>query len=51
MANPYEIDDASEVLHRALTMPDDEKEVRMAHLRSREKIYDVDHWMRSFLKV
>ncbi|ODN04256.1 Bifunctional trehalose-6-phosphate synthase/phosphatase [Orchesella cincta] len=48
--NPYELDDAAEVLHRALSMPKDEREVRMSHLRKRERTYDVDYWMKSFLK-
>ena len=51
MVNPYELDDAAEALHRALTMPKDEREVRMSHLRHREKINDVNYWMKSFLKV
>lgn len=51
LVNPYELDDAAEVLHRALSMPLDEREVRMSYLRKREKTYDVNHWMRSFLKV
>lgn len=49
--NPYELDDAAEVLHRALSMPEDEREVRMSHLRKRERTNDVDHWMKTFLKV
>lgn len=36
---------------RALTMPEDERTLRMNYLRRREKIYDVDYWMRSFLKA
>lgn len=51
LVNPYQLHDAAEVLHRALSMPEDEREVRMSHLRNRERIYDVDHWMKSFLKV
>jgi len=51
MVNPYELDDAAEALHRALTMPKDEREVRMSHLRHREKINDVNYWMKSFLKA
>lgn len=49
--NPYEIDDAAEVIHRALTMPEDERILRMSRLRSREQECDVNHWMRSFLKA
>lgn len=51
LVNPYELDDAAEALHRALTMPLDEREVRMSYLKKREKTNDVSHWMRSFLKV
>lgn len=39
------------VLARALRMPADEREVRMNALRNREKVNDVDHWMKSFLKA
>lgn len=51
ICNPYELDDAAEVIHRALTMPEDERTLRMNHLRRRERIHDVDHWMKSFLKA
>lgn len=51
ICNPYELVDAADTLHRALTMPDDEKILRMMCLRRREQIHDVDHWMQSFLKA
>lgn len=51
ICNPYEIDDAAEVIHRALTMPEDERTLRMNHLRRRERDHDVNHWMKSFLKA
>ncbi|GLV40015.1 Trehalose-6-phosphate synthase 1 [Carabus blaptoides fortunei] len=51
LCNPYEMDAAAEVIHRALTMPEDERTLRMNYLRRREKLNDVDHWMRSFLKA
>lgn len=51
VCNPYEIDDAAEVIHRALTMPEDERTLRMNYLRRREKVHDVNYWMRSFLKA
>jgi len=51
LVNPYDLDDAAEVLNRALCMPADEREVRMSYLRKREKTYNVSYWMRSFLKV
>ena len=51
LVNPYEIGNVAKVLHRALQMPKDERELRMNSLRNREKIHDVDFWMRSFLKA
>ncbi|CAG5099795.1 Similar to tpsp: Bifunctional trehalose-6-phosphate synthase/phosphatase (Thermoproteus tenax (strain ATCC 35583 / DSM 2078 / JCM 9277 / NBRC 100435 / Kra 1)) [Cotesia congregata] len=51
ICNPYEIDEAAEVIHRALTMPEDERTLRMNYLRRRERIYDVNYWMKSFLQV
>uniref|UniRef100_A0A7M5XCU2 Trehalose-6-phosphate synthase n=1 Tax=Clytia hemisphaerica TaxID=252671 RepID=A0A7M5XCU2_9CNID len=47
--NPYEIDSVAKELDRALSMPDDEREVRMNALRAREKVTDVDFWMKRFL--
>ena len=35
--NPYEMDQTAEMMHRALTMPLDERQVRMTHLQQREK--------------
>lgn len=51
ICNPYEIHAAAEVIHRALTMPEDERTLRMNYLRRREKLHDVDFWMKSFLKA
>lgn len=51
LCNPYEIYDAAEVIHRALTMPEDERKLRMSRLIRRERENDVNHWMRSFLKA
>lgn len=51
ICNPYELDDAAEVIHRALIMPEDERIVRMNHLRRREQLNDVDSWMKNFLKA
>ncbi|PNF32258.1 hypothetical protein B7P43_G17687 [Cryptotermes secundus] len=50
ICNPYEINEAAEVLHRALTMPEDERTLRMNSLRRREKANDVNFWMKSFMK-
>uniref|UniRef100_V5G5Y4 Alpha,alpha-trehalose-phosphate synthase (UDP-forming) n=1 Tax=Anoplophora glabripennis TaxID=217634 RepID=V5G5Y4_ANOGL len=51
ISNPYEIDDASEIIHRALTMPEDERILRMNYLRRREKLNDVNYWTKSFLSA
>jgi len=51
LVNPYEVGTVAAVLARALRMPADEREVRMNALRNREKVNDVDHWMKSFLKA
>jgi len=51
LVNPYEIGNTAKVLHRALIMPKDERELRMNALRNRERIHDVDYWMRSFFKA
>ena len=51
LCNPYEMQAAAEVIHRALTMPEDERSLRMSRLRRREMEHDVNHWMRSFLKA
>lgn len=32
-------------------MPEDERQLRMNYLRRREKINDVNFWMKSFLKA
>lgn len=51
ICNPYEIHTAAEVIHRALTMPEDERTLRMNYLRRREKLHDVNYWMKSFFKA
>nr|BAH28884.1 trehalose-6-phosphate synthase alpha [Polypedilum vanderplanki]BAH28886.1 trehalose-6-phosphate synthase alpha [Polypedilum vanderplanki] len=51
VCNPYEISEAAEVIHRALTMPEDERSLRMSRLRRREMENDVNYWMRSFMKA
>ncbi|CAG0890921.1 unnamed protein product [Darwinula stevensoni] len=50
LVNPYELDDVADTLHRALTMPDDEREMRMNHLRKREQTMNLDFWLSNFLK-
>ncbi|CAG0903533.1 unnamed protein product, partial [Darwinula stevensoni] len=51
LVNPYELDDVADTLHRALTMPIDEREMRMYHLKKREQTMNVDFWLTSFLKA
>lgn len=51
LCNPYEIESAAEVIHRALTMPEDERSLRMGRMRRREMQQDVNSWMRQFLKA
>ncbi|BES87211.1 synthase [Nesidiocoris tenuis] len=51
LCNPYELNETMETLHRALTMPEDERTLRMNYLRKREQSQDVDFWMKSFLRA
>ena len=48
--NPYDIDGTAEILHRALTMDDEERRSRMTALRKREKRDDLDSWVTAFLE-
>ncbi|CAH1726380.1 uncharacterized protein LOC114122764 isoform X1 [Aphis gossypii] len=48
LVNPYELDEMANVLHRAVRMPLDERELRMTQLRHREQLLDVNYWMTSF---
>ena len=49
LVNPYELQEVANVLHTALQMPRDEREIRMSCLRYRENLCDVDNWMSSFM--
>lgn len=51
ICNPYDIDHMSETIHFALTMPEEQRKLRMDHLRQREKLNDVNHWTKSFLSA
>ena len=51
LVNPYEVGNVARMLARALKMPREEREVRMNALRNREKVHDVDFWLKSFLKA
>jgi len=48
--NPFDVDGASEIFYRALTLSPDERLTRMRALRRRVLSYDVHHWVRSFLE-
>jgi trehalose 6-phosphate synthase/phosphatase len=37
-------------VYRALTMPEDERTLRINSLRCREKANDLNFWMRSFME-
>ena len=50
MVNPYEQNQFADVMHRALTLPEEERELRMKQLRRREKERDVNFWLREVLK-
>ena len=51
LVNPYEVGNVARMLARALKMPRDEREARMNALRKRERLHDVNFWMRSFQKA
>jgi len=47
--NPYDIETMAQVYSDALTMPEDERRLRMRSLRQRIAPRDVHHWARSFI--
>jgi trehalose 6-phosphate synthase/phosphatase len=49
LVNPYDVEQTAQTLHRALTMPAEERRTRMAILRERVMNYDVHRWARSFI--
>ena len=49
IVNPYDVEGTAEALCRALEMPDQERHMRMAALRTRVQIHDVHRWAREFL--
>jgi trehalose 6-phosphate synthase/phosphatase len=49
--NPYDLEETAAALHRALSMPDDERRARMEVLRRRVFAYDVQHWASSFVEA
>jgi trehalose 6-phosphate synthase/phosphatase len=51
LVNPYDVDEAAAVYHRALTMPLVERRTRMQGLRRRVLNSDVHRWAISFLEM
>ena len=49
LVNPYNVDEMAEALHRALTMEEPERRLRMEALRQREIRDNVHAWVRTFL--
>ena len=51
IVNPYDIDGTAESIHRALTMPVEERQQRMRALRSTVFAHDVHRWAEAFLSA
>jgi trehalose 6-phosphate synthase/phosphatase len=49
IVNPYDVDGVAEAMHRALTMPRDERRRRMQALRTQVSTHDVHRWVDGFL--
>ncbi len=49
LVNPYDLEGTADTLCRALQMPEQERRLRMAALRTRVESYDVHRWSREFL--
>jgi trehalose 6-phosphate synthase/phosphatase len=49
LVNPYDVAKTSDALLRALIMPPEERQTRMATLRQRVMTYDVHWWARAFV--
>ena len=49
LVNPYDVDAVAEALHRALSMPKEERRARMLALRHRVRTNDVQRWAREFV--
>jgi trehalose 6-phosphate synthase/phosphatase len=49
VVNPYDVDGVAEAIHRALTMPREERRQRMQTLRQHVMTHDVDFWAERFL--
>ncbi len=51
VVNPLDTDAVAEALHRALSMPEDERRARMSALRDRVRAHDVHAWVTRFLEA
>jgi trehalose 6-phosphate synthase/phosphatase len=51
LVNPYDVDEVVEALHRALSIPEDERRARMLALRHRVQAGDVQRWVRQFVRA
>ena len=51
LVNPYDIDATAAALHRALTMPEEERRARLTALRERERRFNVHQWAATFLEA
>lgn len=51
LVNPYELETVAETIHRALQMPENEREARMNALRSKERVNNVEQWMAKFIQA
>ncbi len=49
LVNPFAVDEVTDALHRALSMPVDERHARMSALRHRVRANDVRAWVARFL--
>lgn len=49
--NPYDIERTAAAIHRALTLPREERRTRMAAMRHRVFGYDVHHWANAFVEA
>lgn len=49
--NPYDIERTAAAIHRALTLPREERRTRMVAMRHRVFGYDVHHWTKAFVEA
>jgi len=45
------LETVAETIHRALQMPENEREARMNALRSKERVNNVEQWMAKFIQA